>query len=63
MNIKLDREINAIKYHRRIFSELQLADQIPDEYYMLITGHLRDAEIAIETLFRETKQNEYTLRT
>ena len=63
MNISLSKEISAIRYHRKIFAELKIQDKIPDEYFMLITGHLRDAEILITELFQETKQNEYTLRT
>ncbi len=62
MNISIQKELNAIRYHRRIFTELFVQDKITSEYYTLITSHLRAAEIAIDELFKQTKQNEYTLR-
>ncbi len=63
MNITLKKEISAMRYHRMIFTEMFVQDKITTEYYTLITSHLRAAEIAINELFKQTKQNEYTLRT
>ena len=62
MQISLDKEIKALEYHRAVFSELLLQGDISEVHYVRIIAYLDQSIKAIQSLFNDTKRNEYLIR-
>ncbi len=62
MQVSLDKEISALKYHRAVFSELLLQGDISEVHYVRIIAYLDQSIKAIQSLFNDTKRNEYLIR-
>jgi len=61
MIIKIDKEINALKFHKEVALELHVRGFLDKQDLEMILDGLEAAIMVWEDLFYETKRNEYIL--